>query len=315
MSNDYSFTIDGHPVIYNGYARKLNIYFSEPDIGVNDETGIVLLIPGYGGNSHSNVYKKMRSVFSDTHNMVVVQCDYFGWEFMQSDLKKETPFNFNDMGLMQALDNITAVISVMEIIKDNRLSFNNGKIIIYGHSHGAYLAYLCNAFAPSLFSLIIDNSAWIFPLYLLVNRELFFSSGEKINFNYLATSIVPDPTILHLPTLYNKIENQCVINSYHGSGDTMITIQQKRDFCSHIEKCKLHEITSDKVDNRVFRDNSHGLNADYLLMFDYVMSQVNVNFQHREELVIGNQRIETSGFEYFFDYSNQLPLLRISPKE
>ncbi len=55
------------------------------------------------------------------------------------------------MGIMQAIDNISAVICIMEIIKDNCYKFNRNKIIIYGHSHGAYLAYLCNAFAPNLF--------------------------------------------------------------------------------------------------------------------------------------------------------------------
>ena len=78
--------------------------------------------------------------------------------------------NFNDMGIMQALDNISAIVTVIEIIKDNGYKFDESKIIIYGHSHGAYLGYLCNAFAPNLFSMIIDNSAWLFQhIYIAID--------------------------------------------------------------------------------------------------------------------------------------------------
>ncbi|WP_223869599.1 DUF2920 family protein [Paenibacillus sabuli] len=106
--------------------------------------------------------------------MVTIQCDFFGWEFMQSVSLNETVSNFNDMGIMQALDNITAVIIVSEFIKDNNLKFNAKKIIADGQSHGAYLAFLCNRFAPNLFSLIIDNSAWIVPAYLTLNRRIIY---------------------------------------------------------------------------------------------------------------------------------------------
>ncbi|CAH2211897.1 hypothetical protein [Tepidibacter aestuarii] len=46
---------------------------------------MVLLISGFGGHANSNVYKKMRKEFADKYNMVTVQCDYFGWGFMQEE--------------------------------------------------------------------------------------------------------------------------------------------------------------------------------------------------------------------------------------
>jgi len=58
MSKDYEITVDGHPNIYkNNAQRKLKICFSEPDTEVNDKTGLLMLIAGFGGNSDSNVYK------------------------------------------------------------------------------------------------------------------------------------------------------------------------------------------------------------------------------------------------------------------
>ncbi|MEG2337704.1 MAG: DUF2920 family protein, partial [Clostridium sp.] len=92
MAKSYEVEIDAHSSIYkkdyleNNYTeRKLKVYFSTPDHEVNEQTGILLLIPGFGANANSNVYKKMRKEFADKYNLVTIQCDYFGWEFMQSD--------------------------------------------------------------------------------------------------------------------------------------------------------------------------------------------------------------------------------------
>ena len=78
MAKEYDFSMYGHPSIYKNMERKLHVYFTEPEEGINEYTGILLLIPGFGGNSKSNVYKKMRNIFADKYNLVVVQCDYFG---------------------------------------------------------------------------------------------------------------------------------------------------------------------------------------------------------------------------------------------
>lgn len=64
-------------------SRNLKIYFSVPQNGVDENTGLLLFIAGFGGQATSNVYKKMRDNFSDKYNLVTIQCDYFGYEFMQ----------------------------------------------------------------------------------------------------------------------------------------------------------------------------------------------------------------------------------------
>jgi len=55
MAFQQEFEMYGHPSIYNPRERKLKVYFSEPNGGVNRNTGILLLIPGFGGNANSNV--------------------------------------------------------------------------------------------------------------------------------------------------------------------------------------------------------------------------------------------------------------------
>lgn len=44
---------------------------------VNENTGMLVLIPGYGGNIDSHVFRKMREVFAEQYNFITVQCDYF----------------------------------------------------------------------------------------------------------------------------------------------------------------------------------------------------------------------------------------------
>lgn len=196
--------IDGHPNIYNNSSRKLRIAYGIPET-TNNETGIILLVPGFGGNIDSNVYKKMRREFPEKYNSVVVQCSYFGDEFMQTpknfnmdisqvikekrkdsftqkeilevfeeekyiihatEFTNESIESFNDMGYMQAIDLLTTIACMEFILKGNNIVYNPLEIIGYGHSHGAYLLYLANFLNGNIFSLIVDNSGWIIPSYL-----------------------------------------------------------------------------------------------------------------------------------------------------
>lgn len=346
--------------------RKIKIYYSLPDDGVNEDTGILLLIAGFGANSNSNVYKKMRNKFADKYNLVTIQCDYFGWEFMQEvneiknieinknifeiftkgeldkiykdrmfdfnkfleiskncniDLQAEAVLNensknFNDMGIMQAIDNITAVLSVINILNNNGYIFNKKKIILYGYSHGGYLAYLCNAFAPKLFSLIIDNSAWIYPLYINDYRILCSTIGKlnlKVKFNYLASKIIRDIKVLDLKWLYSNFENRCNIICYHGVSDELICNLDKKAFCDSIKKCKYKEISEDKIDNVIFKSTSHGLNADFIKLFEYTMKKEDIKFEKSNSLELLDEVIFcTEKNEYIINYCNLIPKISIS---
>ena len=105
-NNFYTMLIEGRREL----ERNINVYMYEPDTGINKDTGILLFISGFGGNANSNVYKKMRREFANKYNLITVQCDYFGWEFMQSEVLEESIDNFCDMSLLQAMDNIYATI-------------------------------------------------------------------------------------------------------------------------------------------------------------------------------------------------------------
>lgn len=362
MAKEYSLIIDGHPSIYQPESRKLKIYYCEPENGVDKKTGIILLIPGFGGHANSNVYRKMRSQFADKYNLVTVQCDYFGWEFMQKaknltfnlskselaslftlkefedifasgslDFRKllyygskynidifctanlnEDKTNFNDMGIMQAIDNITSVLTIIDLLSEKGLSFNQNKIILYGHSHGGYLSYLCNAFAPNLFSLIVDISSWLYPNFILMYRDLTLKKGNAnliTRFEYLARKVFCDEELLLLPLLYSKFRNKCKIISYHGTTDNMITHQEKKVFCQNIANCIYNEISESELDNRVFKSTDHGLDADFLELFDLVSAKNLFDSNSEKNLQHSVITYQSSQHKLSIDYMHRLPIV------
>lgn len=370
MAKEYSFDMYGQPSLKDPKERKFNVYFSEPEGGITEKTGIALFIAGFGGHANSNVYKKMRNTFADKYNLVTVQCDYFGWEFMQEsnnisspttkmEIAKhfkedeveyifqddfistrlmevaskygvnvtvneslgETPDNYCDMGLIQAMDNIAAIQAVIAILKDNGYDFNQEKVILYGHSQGAYLSYLCNAFAPDLFSLLIDNSAWLFPVYLKSDRYLSNRYGDSVlttRFDYLAKELGFDEGILSLPSLYRKFDNNCNIVCYHGTNDNLITHTDKAILKKITNNFEYHEIGPKNVDGKIFKSTGHGLDADFLELFDYTMNNYKKGFKKNpyknKNKETDKVLFETSRYSYCIDYSGGVPVLNVQEK-
>lgn len=227
----------------------------------------------------------------------------------------ESIYNFNNMNIMKAMDNITAVLKVMDILYDNECLFNTKKIIIYGQSHGAYLSYLCNALAPTLFSLIIDNSAWIYPLYVYEDR-LLTSNIENLyivkRFKYLAKEVMKDKQILDLNWIYSQFKNNCNIISYHGTTDNLISNVEKRNFCNRINKCNYIEISEERVDNVVFKSTNHALDADFIKLFEYTMENVKIKFEKSNVLQLKNNvEFTTYKHKYTINYSDVLPNISI----
>ena len=85
MATEYALTVTGQPYFNHTESRSIPAFYTIPDRGVTSSTGILLLISGFEGDTSANVYKKMRMEFSDQQDLIVVQCDYFGFQFMGSD--------------------------------------------------------------------------------------------------------------------------------------------------------------------------------------------------------------------------------------
>lgn len=362
MAKSYDIEVFGQPSLYEPKERKFKVYMCEPDKGVNKDTGILLFIAGYGGSATSNIYIKMRQQFADNFNLVTVQCDYFGYKYMQDDKnltidtevlksylssdelskiasspnkyidefseKKKISFNnkrkseesysdFNDMGLIQAMDNLTAISVVTEILKENGLQFNSNKIIAYGQSHGAYIAYLCNGFSPNVFSGIIDNSSYMYPYYL--NHERFtVTEYKQWSFNtyndYIIKNIIFDKEIYYLTNIYNQFENGCNIISFIGEHDKMTNYTIKRKFVEGIPLGKVELVNSNNVDNIIFKSTKHGLNADFIKMFEYVMKKYDLTRDRKNEPMFITSEIETTEYKYICKYTKNIPTLEVIRK-
>lgn len=356
MAYNQELTIPAHPNIYNGNNERIyRIEYSIPQNGTNEDTGIVILVSGFGGNIDSKVYKKMREVFADMYNLVTVQCDYFGSKFMQESdsfsysltaLKKilseedfeilkadesklldiirnysthfnfpvkiaETENEFVDMGYMQAIDNITALEAIKLILKENNLKFNENKIIGYGHSHGAYILHLANKLTPHLFMYIIDNSAWVNPLYLYESR---YNGGYidnaifSMEYDYMVKSYLKDKKALSLHNLYESFNNGAYIYSLLGTTDDLVDVQDKKMSISKLNFTEFELIDTSKVDGEIFKSTNHGLDADFLKLFEYVLERLPAH--QNENKFIEKYTVASAQTQIVVDYSSVLPLFQ-----
>lgn len=354
MSKEYSITVYGQPSLIKPADRTFTIYFEEPESGVNEQTGILLFIAGYGGNASSNVYKKMRSQFADQYNLITLQCDYFGHEFMQEPDKDmnipieclqqhfaqeqiqalfhnyqenehllygktfpfpvimdESPENYNDMGPVQAMDQLIALKIVSDILEQNHCVYNAHKIIAYGQSHGAYLAHLCNCYMRDIFSAIIDNSSYIRPYFLTHTRDYelqtpHFTIIKQIK--YLASKLDNDLNLMDLSFLYTQFHNKANIIAFQGSDDNMTTYQNKYEWISAIPNSNFEYIDSSHVDNHIFHSTLHGMDADFLHLFSYVMEHYTMESQ-ATSLQFKDNTIQTNHFTYHISMEDGIPIM------
>lgn len=357
MAYNQNLIISAHPNIYNGNnERTYRIDYSIPQNGTTKDTGIALIVPGFGGNIDSKVYKKIRETFADTYNLVTVQCDYFGSKFMQSSESFSYPINnleellskedfellktdsriffkvignystqldcianvnesedeFVDMSYMQAIDNITALEAIKIILKENKLLFNDNKIFGYGHSHGAYILHLANKLAPHLFTYVVDNSSWVQPAFLNNSRYIFQEIGNttlSIEYDYLAKTYLKDKESLSLHKLYSSFINGAYIYSLLGTTDHLVTVEDKKMSISKIQFTQFDLIDNNKVDGQIFKSTNHGLDADFLKLFDYVLDKLPThqnNNKFAEKYTVNG--VQTS---IAVDYSSALPLFQL----
>ena len=358
LSYNDTLKIPAHHNIYNGKSgRELRIDYSIPQNGTDENTGIFIFVPGFGGHIDSKIYKKMREHFAEKYNVVTVQCEYFGSRFMQSSdsfrLKNdinlvlnqltledqllvkndtstfiniiskynidvpvyavidETIDEFVDMGYMQSIDVITTIEAIKILLSENGLSFNEGRILGFGQSQGAYILLLANRLAPHLFSHIIDNAAWVEPNYLYNNRLLLNRVGNAIftfEFDYLAKRTINNKKSLSLHNLYSGFENGTFIYSYLGTTDVLVDVQDKEQAIGHIANLEFEVIDSKDVDGIMFKSTNHGLDADFIKLIDYAFAKKTIHRNTNEKQF--QYVISISQTKMSVDYSNRLPVFQ-----
>jgi hypothetical protein len=136
----------------------------------------------------------------------------------------------------------------------------------------------------------------------------------NVKFDYLANHLNMDREILKSGNLYDNFVNECRIVSYQGVDDQLIKWTEKKPFCKNISFCEYHQINKKDVDGVVFGSASHGLDADFLKLFDAVMQHQ--EFDQSKDVVMSPAHFETLRYLYDFDYfSNMIILKRVSKNE
>ena len=294
----------------NYRTREIRTEMVFPDC-VNENTGMLVLIPGYGGNIDSHVFRKMREVFAEQYNFITVQCDYFGNRFMDSN-------EFNDMGLMQALDIVsTTICAIYEIINKGYV-FNTNRIVLFGTSHGSYLAHLANVICPTLYTGLLDVSSYIVPYYLTHYRNLTIKT-DKITWTTIYEYLIMkeekyryNDNLYNLSFLYQNIKNKCKIIALQGTDDWMVDVNEKDKFISQLDNAQLLIIHPDEVDGVLCKNADHGLGLDFFKFFeivipslDKVLGQPKLDIQFPKEAKVGNEETYIK-----IGYENGLPELK-----
>lgn len=365
MAKDLVLNIEAQKSIYTEKEgknnRTIDVYYSIPENGVNEDTGVMLYIFGFRGNPTTKVGKKLRNYAADKYNLITIQCNYFGAEYMQKSKNlrlleehmnnfskeelikiykdgifnynnfievcsnynlttqirenlNETIENFNEMGLMQAMDNLNALISVMELFKKTGQNLNYKKIILFGNSHGAYLCHLCNILSGGLVNLIIDNSGWMYPTHIGKDKRLLSidSTNKKIKviFDYKARDYIEDFEILNLNNLYSQITNKADIVCYNGNKDHLVNINEKKNFIESLPNSKFYEINDKNIDGVIFKNNKHGLGANFLELFNKVMNEYEFKFEKDNNYpIMDNVYFSSDKYHYIVDYREDIPRL------
>lgn len=191
------------------------------------------------------------------------------------------------------------------------MEYNRKRVYIYGQSHGAYLAYLCNLLAPGLFTGIIDNSAYLLPYYLKHDREVT-KVGDTLTlqkwYHYLIADQDWDVGSYDLRLLYADYHGRAQIIVYHGEEDEMIPIEEKKAFLEKLPQVSLHVVTRDMVDGVVFRSAGHSLGADLLKVFEQAVKELD-GAGTEPGRAFQNYSFQTERYCYVVDWNRGIPIL------
>ena len=202
-----------------------------------------------------------------------------------------TKDEYNNFGIMQALDIINAIYFVRKNSAKFKLS-KTPKTLLFGTSHGGYLALLCAKFAPWLIDAVVENSGYAnAPLRFLGFGKEFdykacFESNTASMFDHLAifvftktffTSVQSSPRcyteahdkIRSLPELdHLQTQAAChkaVFVSYHSARDFDIARPEpKQRLYQMLAKldfdATLHLIKDEsEVDGKFIKNLNHGM--------------------------------------------------------
>ena len=231
----------------------------------------------------------------------------------------ESEEEFNDMGVMQALDIVNATLSVICYLQREQRSINTKKIMLFGSSHGAYLAHLANLVCPGLYAAIVDISAYFRPYYLDHIRPFSIENenGEVDimlfkYFLYRHPEYCYHDNLYDLRFLYKDRKNTCKIIAFQGKDDRMVDYREREVFIRELDNAELLLIDANDVDGVLCGNAGHSLDMNFFELFRIIMPMLDsILREHGTEVKLENEVV--LGDEHAFmkiSYENGFPKLK-----
>jgi len=169
----YKINFETQEYVSNQYGdARIDCYVTEPEVGIDGRTGLLLLVHGWG-NDGSISYRDESHVLADSFNFAVVRVEYrdCGREAHRpvAPLTFDRPYDFSKL---QTIDSLRAAQSVLERYP----SLDRRRIAVWGGSQGAHIAAQCLIFAPTLWSAAVPSER-LFEYSSLDESEMMVRSS------------------------------------------------------------------------------------------------------------------------------------------
>lgn len=130
----------------------------------------------------------------------------------------------------------------------------------------------------------------------------------SIEFDYMAKLYLKDKKALSLHKLYTAFKNGAYIYSLLGTTDNLVDVQDKKMSISKLKFTKFELIGMDKIDGEIFKSTNHGLDEDFLKLFEYVLERLPAH-QNKNRFV-EKYTVASAQTQITVDYTSALPLFQ-----
>lgn len=200
----------------------------------------------------------------------------------------QPPFGeYQNFGVLQALDHLTVL---GDIINRGDIQFDLNNICCIGSSHGGYLSHLIHKFAPNTIRFVLDNSGYTeAPYDYLGFGTEYRTNVNNFNFSYRVKShwnldrssknfysldryMIRDLNHpWHVATVSRASDRKCGFVIFNAKSDVVSPPKAKEIQAELLREnghaVSLHLIGKDQIDGKIFRADTHALNASNIILF------------------------------------------------
>ncbi len=133
--------------------RRVQMWVDEPSSGPDCNTGLMLVLHGWGGTYREDTYTAFCRFAADRYNVIAVSVNYLqsGAEWVE---RCDKPY---DHGLLQAMDCIGALYTVRKQLLTIGVPFSEKRIYSVGGSGGGNCTQMALKLAPHTFACGVDK--------------------------------------------------------------------------------------------------------------------------------------------------------------